>query len=285
MPTRAMVSAKLMPAALTEIRTSPRPTGGSGSSRTSSTSGGPYLGITTARIALTLLRRARPARLVRAARSEVDGAARVKAVELEDLLEELVWHRRIGRQRQDRVLTGGLRSDGGGADVHAVGAEDRPDAADHARLVLVAEDHEVLGERHVEALAPDPHEVGQAPRADGGPGDLDRLVSRLDPHRDQLGELVRDRVLELREVDAPLLGQRRGVDEVHLLLGVAGEDSHEHRDAEQAGVVLGYAPPELRGDPIDGPVAEPLRQPTEPLAERHEGREGLHLLRPDGGDV
>jgi hypothetical protein len=45
------VSAKLIPAALTAIRTSPAPTGGSGSSCTCRTSGPPCLVITTARIA------------------------------------------------------------------------------------------------------------------------------------------------------------------------------------------------------------------------------------------
>ena len=82
-----------------------------------------------------------------------------------------------------------------------------------------------------------------------------------------------------------LLGQRRGVDEVDLLLGVAGEDPDQHRDPEQAGVVLGDPAAELGGDPVDRPVAEALGEAAELLAERHERRQRLHLLGPDGGDV
>src|SRR6266850_6118459 len=50
MPWRAMRSAKLMPAALTRTRTSPRAATGSGDSRTWSTSGGPAFVMNTCRI-------------------------------------------------------------------------------------------------------------------------------------------------------------------------------------------------------------------------------------------
>ena len=51
--------------------------------------------------------------------------------------------------------------------------------------------------------------------------------------------------LDLDQLDAALLGQGRRVDQVDLLLGVAREDPDQHRDAEQAGVVLGDAAAEL----------------------------------------
>ena len=52
-------------------------------------------------------------------------------------------------------LAGRLAPDRGGGDVHAVRAERGADAADHARHVLVAEQHEVaVVHLQVEALAP-----------------------------------------------------------------------------------------------------------------------------------
>ena len=77
----------------------------------------------------------------------------------------------------------------------------------------------------------------------------------------------------------------RRVDEVDRLLGVAGEDPDQDGDAEQAGVVLGDPAAELGLDPVDGAVAEALGEAAELLAERHERRQRLHLLGPDGGDV
>ena len=115
-------------------------------------------------------------------------------------------------------------------DVDAVLAEDRPHPADHARLVVVAEDDDVLGERHVEALVPDLDQMGEVSRAHGRSGHLHRLPARLDSHRDQLGELLRDDVLELGELDSPLLRDRGGVDQVHGLLGVTREYPDQHRD-------------------------------------------------------
>src|SRR5204862_439226 len=169
-PIRAIVSAKLIPAARTAIRISPAPTVGSGRSCTRSTSGGPTLVSTTARMAPPY-----PG----SAGLEVHRTARVKTVELEDLLEELVRHGSVGRQRQHRLAARRLRSDGRRTDVHSVGAEDRPDPADHARLILVAEHHEMIGEWHVEALAPNLHQMRKAPRTHGGSRNIDRSVPRL----------------------------------------------------------------------------------------------------------
>src|SRR5436190_16511428 len=275
-PIRAIVSAKLIPAARTAIRISPAPTVGSGRSCTRSTSGGPTLASTTARLAPPY-----PG----TAGLEVHRTARVKTVELEDLLEELVRHGSVGRQRQHRLAARRLRSDGRRTDVHSVGAEDRPDPADHARLILVAEHHEMIGEWHVEALAPNLHQMRKAPRTHGGSRNLDRSVPRLEPHRDQLGELLGNRVLQLGQIEPSLLGKRGGIHEVHVLLGVAGEDPHQHREAEKSRVVLRDSAAELGRDPIDRRVAQSLRQAPQALAERDEGGQGLHLLGPHRGDV
>ena len=70
-------------------------------------------------------------------------------------------------------LAARLGADRGGDDVDAVLAEGGADTADHARLVGVAEDRQVLGEGDVEALAPDADEIGDVARADSRAGDLD----------------------------------------------------------------------------------------------------------------
>jgi hypothetical protein len=143
----------------------------------------------------------------------------------------------------------------------------------------------MLGQGHVEALAPDADQVRQVSRPDGRTGHLDGVLVGLDSHGDQLGELLRDGILVLDQLDAPLLGQGGSVHEVHRLLGVAGEDPHQHGDAEQTRVVLGDPAPELGHDAVHRPVAQALGKAPELLAQRHEGRERLHLLGPDGRDV
>ena len=92
-------------------------------------------------------------------------------------------------------------------------------------------------------------------------------------------------VLGLDQLDPPLLGHLRRVDEVDRLLGVAGEDADQDGDAEQAGVVGGDPAAELGGDPVDRAVAEALGEAAELFAERHERRQRLHLLGAHGGDV
>ena len=54
---------------------------------------------------------------------------------------------------------------------------------------------------------------------------------------------------------------------------------------EQAGVLVGQPAAELDLDPVERAVAESLGEPAELLAERYEGRQRLHHLGPDGGDV
>jgi hypothetical protein len=58
---------------------------------------------------------------------------------------------------------------------------------------------------------------------------------------DEVGEVTRDRLLGLGHHDPALLGQRRRVDVVDLLLGVAGQDAVEDGDREQAVVAVGEA--------------------------------------------
>src|ERR671918_1448165 len=104
-----------MPAARTVIRTSPGPTGGSDRSWTRRTSYPPCPVRTTAFIAGGTLY----------PRLQVDRAPDEEAVHLEDALDRLRRHRRVGRQRHHRPVLGRLGANGRGDDVHALLAEHR----------------------------------------------------------------------------------------------------------------------------------------------------------------
>src|SRR5919201_5645939 len=130
---RASVSAKLMPVARTFTRTCPpRGRSGAGRSRTSSTSGGPCLVMTTARIAW-------PAYALQTDRAPVH-----EAVAGDDLLDHLAGHRGVGGDGHGgqpalrTLLLVGQAAHRGRDDVDAVVAEHRPHPADHAGYVGVA---------------------------------------------------------------------------------------------------------------------------------------------------
>ena len=77
------------------------------------------------------------------------------------------------------------------------------------------------------------------------------------------------------------------VDEVDLLLGVAGEHAVEHGEREQARVALGDPAQVLDLDAVDARgLGQRHREAAEAAA--HSGRNGpehLHVLGGDGGDV
>ena len=98
----------------------------------------------------------------------------------------------------------------------------RADPADHAGQVRVAEDRQVLASScDVEALALRLEQVRAVRRPSVVPDDLDALSPLRDRDRDEVGEVARVALVRLGDVDAALLGDRRGVDEVDVLLGVA----------------------------------------------------------------
>src|SRR5215203_1737063 len=216
---------------------------------------------------------------------EIDRAALGEALEAEDLLDRLGADGRIGGERHHGPLPPALGADGGGDDIDALFAEEGADAADHPGPVGVAEDREVIGERQVEALAPGGNQVGHVAGADAGPGDLDRSVGGLDPNPDQLGEVLGAGIGRCRQLDPALLRHLRRIDEVDRLLGVAGEDPDHDRDPQQAGVMGGDAAAEFGAYLLDGTVAEALGEAAELFAERDEGRQRLHRLRPHRSDV
>ena len=182
---------------------------------------------------------------------------------------------------------GGWRPDRGGGDVHAVLAERRPDAADHARHVLVAEQRQVaFVHLQVEATAPRLEQVRAVLLAERRPDHARAVAAADDGHAHEVGEVARHGLAALGDLDAALLGQRRRVDEVDLLVGVTGEQAVEDGQGEQARVALGDPAEELDLDPVD---ARRLRErhpdAPEPARERQERAEHVHVLRAHGRDV
>ena len=153
--------------------------------------------------------------------------------------------------------------------------------------VEVAEqDHVVVFELHVEALAPGLDEVRPVLAAERRPGDADAGVARDDRDADEVGEVARLGALGLDQRDAPLAGDRRRADLVDLLLDVPGEHADEGVQAERARVALGDAAEELDLDALDRrALGEAHRQPAEAAAERQERPEDLEILGGDGRDV
>src|SRR5689334_13273820 len=128
------------------MRTSPGPTGGSGRSSTRRTSGPPYPVSTTALMGGPYS-------------SQRDCAADRETVELQDAVDRRPVHWRVRGESHHGGVPLRLGPDRRGHDVDPLLAEDRADPADHAGLVGVAEDRQVLGEGQVEVLAPDPRQV------------------------------------------------------------------------------------------------------------------------------
>ena len=110
------------------------------------------------------------------------------------------------------------------------------------------------------------------------------LVAGDDRHAHEVGEVARDAVGVLGDADAALLGERLRVEKVDLLLAVAGEDTLERGEREQARVALGDPPEELDLDALDR-GRDHGREPAEAGDERDERAQELHVLGRDRGDV
>ena len=208
-----------------------------------------------------------------------------KPGELEDPVDRRLVDRGIRGQRHHSRLAVGLSAHGGRDDVDALLAEDRADPADHPRLVGVAEDRQVVGDGQIEILAPDSRQVRDVARSDPGAGHLHDLVTGVEPDDDQLGEVLRGRIPRLGQLDAPLLGHVRAVDQVDRLLRVTGEDPDEGGDAQDPSVLIGQSAAEFNLHAVGCALPERLREAAELLAEGHERGQLLHHLRADRGDV
>src|SRR6202049_3349330 len=129
---------------------------------------------------------------------EHDGPTVDEALGGDDLANDLARHEHVGRDDHCRETAGtspraelvcGM-TDGGGGDVDAVLAEDRADAADHARQVGVAKDrHEAL---ELDRQAPTLylHEVRHATGPDACARDRHPLAAGDHGHPDQLVEVL-----------------------------------------------------------------------------------------------
>ncbi len=181
------------------------------------------------------------------------------------------------------VLARGLAADGGLGDVDPVLAEAGADAPDHAGKVGVAEEREVgVVELEVEALAPGLEQVRAVQLAERR---ADHAVA-ADRDADEVGEVAGDELLGLGDLDPALLGQRRRVDEVDLLLGVAVQHALERGEREQARVAAREVAEVLALDALDArALGERGGEAAEALHERQVRAEHLHVLRADGGDV
>ena len=100
-------------------------------------------------------------------------------------------------------------------------AQQAADAAEHAGPVGVAEQREAraLVELEVEALAPGLEQVRAVAAAERRARDAVALVAVTIVIADQVGEVARDGLGALGDADPALLGQRRRVDEVDVVLG------------------------------------------------------------------
>ena len=86
-------------------------------------------------------------------------------------------------------------------DVHAVPTQDRPDLADDARLIVVADhDHRSL-ERRLDADAVDQHEPRRRP-LEHGAFDPVFAVARVQLHRDEARVVPRPAAARLDDLDA-----------------------------------------------------------------------------------
>src|SRR6476619_5845498 len=133
--------------------------------------------------------------------SERHGAAVDEAVARHDLVDHLLWHgpvARYGHGGQRAVLprrTVGLAAHRRGDDVDAVLTEGRPDAADHAGHVGVAEEGDVGFELQVEAVTPRLEQVRTRPAPDRRTDDADPVLAAGHDHADEVGVVARRRAL------------------------------------------------------------------------------------------
>src|SRR3954452_7068696 len=172
------------------------------------------------------------------------GSAVYEAVDREDLVDDLARDRRLGGDRHRRdaadllVLLVALAAHVHRHDVHAVLAEHVAHPADHARHVLVAEERDVRVELDVEALAPGLEQVRPVAAAEYRADDAHAVLAAADAHADQVGEVEGVGGVRLGHRDAALVGERPGVDEVDLVLGLAGEDAVQDAQRQQVGLLL-----------------------------------------------
>ena len=160
-------------------------------------------------------------------------------------------------------------------------AEHRPDAADHARDVVVAEEDHPRRELEVDREAERAGEEVAVLRPDRRARDLDVV----DGDRDEVRVVARRAGALLGHLDPPLGRDHGRVDVVDRLLDAALEGAVQRRDGEQAGVVVGDRAVERERDPARVAAGELDREPAELGRERDVRAEQLEVLGADDRDV
>ena len=191
--------------------------------------------------------------------------------------------RRLGvdRERHQRLAALLRPRDGHVRDVHARLAEHRPDAADHAGHVVVAEEDHPRRELEVDREAERAGEEEARLRPDRRAGDLDVV----DGDRDEVRVVARRPGALLGHLDPPLRRDHGRVDVVDRLVDAALEGAVQRRDRQQARVVLGDPAVERERDPARVAAGELDREPAELRRERDVRAEHLEVLGADDRDV
>ena len=157
-------------------------------------------------------------------------------------------------------------------------AEGRADAADHARQVAVAEQRQAVLELEVEAPPPGLEQVRAVAAAERRADDALALLAADERDAHELGEVARAGARRLARDDPALGGDRRRVDLVDVLLGLAGEDAEQHRGRQRAAVAVGEPAEVLDLDAVDRAVLGERRRRAG-RALRHSGRNGPSTSR------
>src|SRR3954471_1141300 len=216
--------------------------------------------------------------------AELEHAGEVEAFAPQPL-DELGRRRRVDRKRHQRLAATPAARDRHAGDVDPGLSEQRSYPADHARHVVVAAEHEERRELELDLEAEDVDEPRSVVAADRRPGHPDAGGAVPQLHADEVRVVAgRPRSL-LAHVDPALCRDERRVDVVHGLLGAALEGAVEHRDREQARVVVREGAVDREHDLLGRAVGKLHGDAPEPRRERHVGPEHLEVVGADDRDV
>src|SRR5262245_35756429 len=155
--------------------------------------------------------------------AEVDEARFGEACS-QDAVDEIGRRGRVDRERHECLSALRLAGDGHVGDVDTCFPEHRPDAADHARHVLVAEERHVRRELDVDRVPERAGEEEAVLRPDGRARDLDLLAVRRDHDADEVDVALGRTEALLRDLEAALGGDDGRVHVVDGLVDAALED-------------------------------------------------------------
>src|SRR5574341_119861 len=190
-------------------------------------------------------------------------------------VEHAGWDHAVDRQRHQRLASLAAAADLHAGDVHPGLPEDGADPADHAGPVLVEQEGQVVGGRQVHGNAVDLDQALGVARADGGAGHAHRAAGALAGQGDQVHPVLAGAGLGLDDLDATLGRQQRRVHEGDRLAHHRREHALEHRQVEDAGVLVGQAAQVVD---VQAAAAERGRAAARPAA----GQRGVEPAKLDG---